>query len=64
VDREAALHFSADLVAEQVGQGFTTVDVEIVHNQMDSSGGGILEGKFDSNFGELGCRRSGVAKVK
>ena len=65
MDREAVPHFGADLIAEQAGQRFTTVNVEIVDNQMDGSGGWILERKLDSNFGELGRRtiRRGEGEV-
>ena len=56
MDREAIPHFGTDLIAEQICQGFATVDVEIVHNQVNGFGGRVSERQIDSNFDELGRR--------
>ena len=44
MDGEAIPYLSADVIAEQIGQGFPPVNVEVVHNQMNGAGGGIARG--------------------
>lgn len=50
MDCEAIPYLRADVIAEQIGEGFPPVNVEVVHNQMKSADGGILERKLDSNL--------------
>ena len=52
----------ADLGAESVGQRLATVDVQVVHHQVDGCGVRILERQIASHPGELesGAVRRGI----
>lgn len=52
---EAVPDFTADLVAEQVGQGFAAMHVEVVQDQVDGRGCRVLESQVEGHFGELEC---------
>lgn len=61
VHSEAVPDLVAELLAEQVGQRFAPMDVEIVHHQVNGPGRRVLERQMNSDLSEL---RSGVANVK
>jgi len=48
--------FGSDLLAEGVSQGFSAVDVEVIHHQMDGAGVGIGERQLRNHHGELQTR--------
>ena len=53
VNGEPIPDFAADLRAEQVRQWLETMDVQIVHDQMDGFGLGILQGQFKNHLRKL-----------
>ena len=55
VNGETVPDFAADVVPEQVCQGFGAMNVEVVQDQVDGGGCRVLESKLEGHFGELEC---------
>jgi hypothetical protein len=53
VHGETAPDFSADFAAEQFGQGFAAVDIEVIQYQVDGRGRRVPKSQFEGHFGEL-----------
>ena len=56
VDRESAPYFPADFFAEQIRQRLTAMEVEIIHNEMDCVGVGVLQRQVEGCLSELDGR--------
>ena len=53
VNCESVPDFSSDFCAEEVRQWLETMDVQVVHHQMDRPGFGIPKGQLKNDLGTL-----------
>ena len=53
VHGKAVPDIAAELLAEQISQRMATVNVEIVHHDVNGPWGWVLERQLDRNLGEL-----------
>ena len=56
MDRESAPYVPADFFAEQIRQRLTAMDVEVIHNEMDRVGVGVLHRQIEGYLSELDGR--------
>lgn len=64
VNGEAVPDFCGHLVAEDVAQRLATVDVQVVHYQVDGFGSRVGQRQTDCDLGELKARTIRCGKVK
>ena len=56
---ESVPDLGTNFMTEQVGQSSTSMDVQVIHNQMDGFGFRILKGRFGKDLLELDCSAIG-----